>query len=294
MQNMQIGALIGNLLFGLAIIVAIAYFSICILLLAWQNRLIFFPSPVIQITPAELGLSYQEVWLPVSNKTGKVERIHGWWIPANAPEKGVLLYLHGNGENISANVEHAQRFHQVGLSVLLIDYQGYGKSEGKFPTEAQVYQDAQLAWNYLVQERGINPQDIFIYGHSLGGAIAINLAVQNPDSAGLIVQSSFTSMRDMVHLQGLYNLFPKDLILTHKFDSIRKIKSLQMPLMLIHGNNDMAVPATMSQILFDATTVFKKLWLVPGADHNNVGAVAGWQYQHAIHEFVAEVRARQR
>ncbi|HBL11420.1 MAG TPA: phospholipase [Cyanobacteria bacterium UBA11162] len=287
---MQIGLLLWKFLVVVAGLIAIAYFSICVALLVWQNRLIFLPSKVIQTTPIDLGLSYEEVWLPVSNKTGKIERLHGWWIPANSPEKGVLLYLHGNGENISANVDNAKRFHDVGLSVLLIDYQGYGKSEGAFPTEAQVYKDAQVAWNYLVQERGINPEDIFIYGHSLGGAIAIDLAVRNPTSAGLIVQSSFSSMRDMVEVQKIYGLFPTGLILTHKFESIRKIKSLQTPLLLIHGTNDSAVPATMSQVLFDAATVSKKLWLVPGADHNNVGAIAGWDYQQRIQDFITECR----
>jgi alpha-beta hydrolase superfamily lysophospholipase len=122
-----------------------------------------------------------------------VERIHVWWIAAQ-PDAKVLLYLHGNGINMGAAVANAHQFHQLGFSVLLIDYRGYGRSEGSFPTETRVYQDAVTAWDYLVKQRQIQPSQIFLFGHSLGGAIAIDLAVQHPDAAGLIVESSFTSM----------------------------------------------------------------------------------------------------
>lgn len=282
-----------NLLLTVAGILAIAYLLICITLRLWQNRLIFVPTKVIQTTPADLGLPYQEVWIPVSTKTGKIERLHGWWIPAASPTTDVLLYLHGNGENIGANVRHTQRFHQWGFSVLLFDYRGYGKSDGIFPTEAQVYQDSQAAWDYLVQERGIAPQEIFVYGHSLGGAIAIELAAKNPVIPGLIVESTFTSMRLMVDHEGIYGLFPADLLLTHKFDSISKVKSLKMPLLLIHGTSDRVVPALMSQVLFDTITAPKQLLLVPDAGHNDVAEVSGVQYQQAVQQFVAQVRARQ-
>ncbi|HBB36200.1 MAG TPA: phospholipase [Cyanobacteria bacterium UBA8803] len=291
---MQIASfLVWKLLLTIAVFVAIAYLSICLALLVWQNRLIFFPSREIETTPADLGLSYQEVWIPVSTKTGKVERLHGWWIPSTSPATGVLLYLHGNGSNIGGNVNQAQRLQQLGFSVLLVDYRGYGRSEGNFPTESQVYQDAEAAWNYLVQERGIAPEEIFIYGHSLGGAIAINLAAQTPQTPGLIVESTFTSLRDMVDHEGIYRLFPADLLLTHKFDSIAKVKSLTMPILLIHGTHDLTVPSVMSQILFDTITAPKELVFVPGAGHNNVAAVAGLHYQQAVQEFLHQVRVRQ-
>ena len=90
------------------------------------------------------------------------------------------MYLHGNGSNLGANVEHANRFHRLGLSVFMIDYRGYGKSEGDFPSESQVYEDAQFAWDYLVKQRGVNPNQVYIYGHSLGGAIAIHFSSASP------------------------------------------------------------------------------------------------------------------
>ncbi len=202
---------------------------------------------------------------------------------------GVVLYLHGNGLNVGANVEHANRFHRLGLSVFLIDYRGYGKSQGEFPTESQVYEDAQLAWGYLVKQRGLNPKQIYIYGHSLGGAIAIDLAVRHPEAAGLIVEGSFTSARAMVDFQsGVYRMFPIDLLLTQKFDSLAKVDRLQMPLLFIHGTADTVVPVEMSKKLFDAAPEPKELYIVPNAGHNNLAELAGAEYLQRISQFVQQ------
>jgi len=280
-------------LLSIGAIAVILYTAACLYLYFQQTRFIFFPSAIVDITPKFFNLNYQEVWLPVKTNSGKVERMHGWWIPAAQPNAKVLLYLHGNGINIAANVEHANRFHQIGFSVLLIDYRGYGRSEGSFPNEMQVYQDAATAWNYLVQERKIQPSQIFIYGHSLGGAVAIDLAVKHPDAAGLIVESSFTSIRDIVDLQGVYRIFPVDLLLHQQFDSIRKVRSLQMPVLFIHGTADWQVPATMSQQLYQAAPEPKQLLLVPNAGHNNVAEVAGVRYFQAVQKFVQQVQTQQ-
>lgn len=279
-----------NILVG----VAIAYTAVCVFLFLQQTRFIFFPSSAIQTTPEFFNLRYQEVWIPVSTGDRRVERIHGWWIPATQPNALVLLYLHGNGSNIGGNIAHAHRFHQMGFSVLLTDYRGYGRSEGGFPTEARVYQDAAAAWDYLVLGEQIKPNQIFLYGHSLGGAIAIELAGQHPDAAGLIVESSFTSIREMVELQGRFWMFPVDLILTSRFDSISKVRSLKVPVLFIHGTADLQVPAVMSQQLFAAAPEPKQLVLFPGAGHNNLAEVAGSsQYFPAVQKFVQQVLVRQ-
>ncbi|MBW4621028.1 MAG: lysophospholipase [Cyanosarcina radialis HA8281-LM2] len=282
-------------LLGVGLVGAIAYLSVCLLLYFQQSRLIFVPSAVIEKTPEFFNLKYEEVWLPVATKSGRVERIHGWWIPSSREQqtpgaKGkVLLYLHGNGINIGANVAHANRFHQLGFSVLLIDYRGYGLSEGSFPTEASVYEDAAVAWNYLVQQRQISPDRIFIYGHSLGGAVAIDLAVKHPEAAGLIVESSFTSIREMVDLQKIYSFFPIDLILQHRFESIQKVRSLQMPVIFFHGTLDPLIPSQMSEKLFAAAPEPKQLILIPGARHNNVAEFAGDKYLQAVRQFIERV-----
>lgn len=265
-------------------LIAIAYISACLYLFWQQKRFIFFPSATIETTPAAFNLLYQEVWLPVTTKSGKIERLHGWWIPGKGEQ--TVIYLHGNGINIGANIAHAYRFHQLGFSILIFDYRGYGRSEGNFPTEAQVYEDAETAWHYLVEERGIAPKDIFIYGHSLGGAIAINLAVQHPDAAGLIVESSFTSIGEMVDKMGNYRIFPTRIILHQHFDSIKKVPNLKMPILFIHGVVDRLIPYQMSQKLFAAAPEPKQLFLVPEGGHNNVADMAGGKYLEMIQNFV--------
>jgi len=279
----RLSLLIGKELLILIEVITVIYILACLFILIWQRRLIFVPTKEIQTTPADFGLTYKEVWIPASFEPK--EHLHGWWIPATSKKTGVLLYLHGNGENIGANVERAMKFHHLGLDVLLIDYRGYGHSQGKFPKESQVYQDAQAAWDYLVKKQSISPQDIIVYGHSLGGAIAIDLAVKNPSFRGLIVESTFTSMRDMVDHQGIYGLLPADLLLTQKFNSKNKVQDLNMPILLIHGTLDEVVPAYMSQVLFDIITGSKQLFIVPDADHNNVATVAGKDYQQKIQDF---------
>ena len=284
--------LLSRSLLSIGAIAIILYTAACLYLFFQQTRFIFFPSSAIETTPEFFNLDYQEVWLPVKTKSGEVERMHGWWIPASQPNAQVLLYLHGNGINIGANVAHANRFHRLGFSVLLPDYRGYGRSEGSFPTEAAVYQDAAVAWDYLVQERKIQPEQIFLYGHSLGGAVAIDLAVKHPDAAGLIVESSFTSIRDIVDYQSIYRIFPIDLILNQRFDSIRKVRSLALPVLFIHGTADLRVPATMSQQLYEAAPQPKQLVLIPDAGHNDTAETAGDKYFQMMQKFIQQVKEK--
>ncbi|MGH8002727.1 MAG: alpha/beta hydrolase [Brasilonema sp.] len=274
------------LLVYVGVVVAITYLAVCVFLFLQQTRFIFFPSSIIKTTPEFLNLGYKDVWFPVSVKSGKMEHIHGWWIEANQPNAKVLLYLHGNGINIGANVVHAHRFLQLGFSVLLIDYRGYGRSKGSFPSESRVYQDAATAWDYLVYQQQIPPSQIFIYGHSLGGAIAIDLALKNPNAAGIIVESSFTSIRKVIAYRNNFWMFPVNLILTQRFDSIGKVPNLKMPVLFIHGTDDVITPAFMSQDLYAAAPEPKKLVLVPGAGHSNVAEVAPSIYLQAVQSFV--------
>jgi uncharacterized protein len=274
-----------NLFLGLGGLLTVVYLALCAGLYWRQTRMIFFPSPLVTNTPAELGLSYEELWLPVA-AAGFQPLLHGWWIP-NPAESGVLLYLHGNAINIGANLSQAARLHQMGFSVLLMDYRGYGRSEGQFPHEQQVYQDAAAMWQYLVQERQIAPDRIIVYGHSLGGAIAIDLATRCP-VAGLIIDGSFTSIRQMVNLSPTLRFFPARWLLTQQFNSIDKIRRLQIPILLIHGTADTRVPAWMSQALYEAAGQPKQLYLVPEAGHNNVAEVAGIDYFYVIQRFTQQ------
>jgi len=275
---------------GIGVAIALSLYGILTLFLyVRQTRLIFFPSSVLESTPATVGLSYEEVWIEVPTAIGP-ERIHGWWIPAGTQERGALLYFHGNGANIGANVNHAARFHRMGLSVLMIDYRGYGLSEGAFPSEKAVYEDAQAAWDYLTERLGYRPEQIVLFGHSLGGAIAIDLAVQHPDAAGLIVQSSFTSIEAMAERTLSFGgILPVSWLITQRFDSIRKVEQLQIPVFYMHGLADRQVPAAMSEELYAATASSRQIWLVDEAGHNDLGAIAGPDFYEQVGSFLEKV-----
>ncbi len=269
----------------------LVYGTIALVIYFGQPRLIFHPTATLEKTPAYFRLRHEEVWLPVKTESGQLERLHGWWIPADGAPIGTLLYLHGNGINIGANVDQSHRFHKLGFTVLLIDYRGFGRSEGGFPTEARVYQDAETAWNYLVEQRYLSPDEIFIYGHSLGGAVAIDLATRHPKAAALIVQSSFTAMTAMADRQWYSHIFPTSLLVNQRFDSLSKVKSLKLPVLFIHGTADEFIPAVMSQTLYEAAPVPKQLLLVPGGQHNN--ALVKPEFLAILQQFAEDIRTGQ-
>jgi uncharacterized protein len=280
-------AVVRSLFIGLLGLAAF-YLVVSVYLYTQQTRFLFFPQANIMVTPESVGLDYEDVWIAVESGD-RNERLHGWWMPASRANAKTLLYFHGNGANIGANVELAGRFRRMGLSVLLFDYRGYGKSQSRFPNESRVYEDAEAAWQYLVEQRGISPENIVLFGHSMGGAIALDLAIRHPNAAGIIVQSSFTSIREMADFVPYYRIFPLGLLLTQSFDSRQKIERLQMPVLLIHGTADRMVPAQMSEALYAAAPQPKTLWMVPGAGHNDVSNVAGMNYEQVVQPFIASL-----
>ncbi|NEP59669.1 MAG: alpha/beta hydrolase [Symploca sp. SIO2G7] len=281
-----------NLLLALGGVLGLAYIFACLFLLFRQNRFIFRPSTIVKATPAALNINYQEVWLSAPTASGKKNQINCWWIPSATPNAKVWLYLHGNALNMGANLKRAEQFHQLGFSCLMLDYRGYGKSQGKFPTEFSIYEDVEIAWNYLTQVRQIPLEQILLYGHSLGGAIAIELAAKHPEVSGLVVESSFTSILSMVNYTKRFQLFPINFLLHQRFDSLSKVQRLQMPVLFLHGNADEFVPAYMSQTLFDATSEPKKLLLVPEAGHQDAIELAGAEFVHGLQWLIEQAQAR--
>ncbi|HIK29801.1 MAG TPA: alpha/beta hydrolase [Oscillatoriales cyanobacterium M59_W2019_021] len=283
----------------IGVILAIVYGGACLLLRFVQHRLIFVPSPIVELQPEDWQLDPEDVWLQVASETEEdAERIHGWWIPASpsTDSQNVLLYLHGNSGNLSRNynLDQIRRFSRLGFSVLAIDYRGYGRSSDRFPNEARVYEDARIGLQYLMDTLKIAPERIFLFGHSLGGAIAIETATHHRDLAGLIIEGSFTSILEVANNRKSYAMFPLDLILTQRFNSIDKVATLTMPILFIHGTDDSVVPSFMSEKLYAAATAEKQLYLVPQAGHNDVAAIAGEEnYLEKVRQFVRQVRDRQ-
>ena len=261
------------------------YVLACTYLWARQSHFIFMPRREIKKTPAVYQLPYEDVYVSIESANGQIERIHGWWIPAQTRSDKTLLYLHGSALNIGANVDHARRFHDLDFSVFLVSYRGYGLSDGEFPSEGQMYTDAEVAWNYLVKQKGIDPGRIFIYGHSIGGAIAIDLAVRHPDAAGLIVEATFTSIFDMARLKYRYRLLPMGMIVDQKFDSLNKVGRLKIPVLFMHGTEDALVPSEMSRRLYEKTSSPKHLKYIKGGGHNNSASIGGEDYLRSIRDF---------
>ncbi|MEO1621943.1 MAG: alpha/beta hydrolase [Cyanobacteria bacterium J06632_3] len=247
----------------------------------------FFPPKGLNQTPADVGISYEDVWLSVGDGDAP-EKVHGWWIPAVADDAPVVIYLHGNGSNISDNMERGLRFQRLGAHVLMIDYRGYGQSVGPFPNEQRVYEDAEAAWTHLTQQRQISADDIVIYGQSIGGAIAINLASNHPDAAGLIIESTFSSMRDMVsnNFPGLPWVVPIDWLLTNRFESDKKVRSLPMPILIMHGTTDRVIPFSIGQKLYAALPDNHTALWIENAGHSDMPDVGGEEYENALETFL--------
>lgn len=259
------------------------YFALCAYMWAIQKSLIFEPTLSLQSTPDRMGLAYTELHIPSGSGAERGE-MDAWWIPAAHGDTPTLLYLHGNDRNIASNLSHVQRLHDLGYNVLLVDYRGFGKSSGGQPSESKVFEDAETTWRYLLEQGHIDPHRLFIYGHSLGGAIAIDLAAHHPDAAGLIVESTFTSMLEMGQLN--YGYLPVSLLLNQRFESLGKMGKLKIPLLIIHGTWDKLVPVEMAQRLYAAAPAPKFLTLIEGGGHNNSGSVGWVEYRDALSAFI--------
>ncbi len=276
---------------------AIAYASACFALYSIQTKLIYRPLPQIIKTPADIGLAYEDVWIPIrqtglrlngaeqADEIGKdrPSYLHAWWIP-NPSSSRVMLFCHGNYGNISYNTERIRFHHAQGCSVLAFDYRGYGQSSGPLPNEQNVFADAETAFGYLVAGRKISPSDITVSGHSMGGAVAIEVASRHPEIDRLIVESSFTTMKDVVETKGIYSLFPVEALLTEPFDSLSKVGNLQMPVLYVHGDQDFDVLARFSHQLYAATPEPKRIFIARGADHN-IGTLSGNEYATVLKDF---------
>ena len=267
-----------------------SYLSAGVFFWATQDNKILNPLKKIASDPGQLGMDFERIKINIGPKDQN-GHLDGFWIPSGTTNAPLILFLHGQDDNIGKNLFHAQHLHNLGLNVLLVDYRGFGRSPGDFsPSEASVYADADTAWNYLVGDRRIPRDKIFLYGHSLGGAIAIELATRHPDAAGLIVESGFTSVTDMAHWKFPFtHLLPLDRLLRHKFDSIAKVGQLQIPVLFIHGTGDEKVPPRMSVALHEAaTTTPAKLVKIEGGGHADCCLVGTVEHANSIRHFIQQ------
>jgi len=246
-----------------------------------ENQLIYFPPryPEGFSSPESHGLRVEEVWLTTKDKV----RLNAWYLP-NASARKVLLWFHGNAENIGHGLGHLKYYSLLGTNVLAVDYRGYGKSEGS-PDEAGIYHDADAAYDYLVGVRHHRPEDIIVLGRSLGGAVAIDLASRRK-CGGLIVESSFTTARDMA--RRMFRVPGLEYAAKSRFDSLAKIVRVRAPILIVHGSRDAVVPFFMGQQLFEAAREPESFFPIEGAGHNDIVEVGGERYLERLREFIGE------
>jgi pimeloyl-ACP methyl ester carboxylesterase len=261
----------------------------------FEDRFIYFPSKYpegdwdvenLRAHDGEVFPQIENVWMTTSDNV----RIHGWYCTpqkslngqiSSIPTQMTLLWFHGNASNITSRYDVIRNLMALPVAVFIIDYRGYGRSEGS-PSEQGLYNDSRAAWDYLTNTRSIPARNIVIFGDSLGGAVAIDLAAK-VDPAGLIVQSAFTSISDMA---GEVMPFVPRFILRTKMDSINKIGRVHCPKLFIHSPNDEMVPYRFGRKLFDAASEPKQFYEVAGASHNTIDLIGGRAYYNTIGNFI--------
>lgn len=259
----------------------------CVYLESKERELVFRPVREYSRSPADAGLRYEDVWLAVADEaTATPQRIHGWWLPAERSDAPTLLYLHGVRWSLGNNLFRIARWRQLGFNVLAIDYRGFGRSDGELPSETQIRADARAAWSEL-RRREPHAERRFIYGHSLGAAVALELAADQQGAAAVIAEAGFTSLPDVIADRNL----PLGPLLTQRFDAIAAARALKVPALFIHGTADSVVPSWMSERLYAAATVPKRLLLIEGGSHSNFGGSGLTEIRRAVAELVERAAA---
>lgn len=260
----------------LLVIAGGVYLIAAVLLWLLQARFIYYPMRSLSYDPGDIGLEYENVRCETRDGVS----IHGWYIPA-ATEKGVILFCHGNAGNISHRLDTIRLLHGLGLSTFIFDYRGYGESSGK-PSEEGTYQDAAAAWQYLVTNRHNHPGKIIVFGRSLGGCIAAQLAAKHKPGM-LILESTFTSVPDMA--AKIYPIFPVRLLCRYRYAAVEYVKDVRCPVLVIHSPNDEIVPYRFGQMLYKAANEPKEFLEMEGS-HNEGFIITGDKYTSALAEFI--------
>jgi hypothetical protein len=250
-----------KMLTSLLTALALAYGGLAALLFVFQDTLAYYPQigREIHATPREHGLDYE----PLTLATSDGENLDAWFVPAQQAH-GIVLFLHGNAGNLSHRMDSIAMFHRLGYSVLIFDYRGYGRSTGK-PTEAGLHQDAQTAWDYLTQTRSIAPGRIVLFGESLGGAIAAELAAREKPGA-LVLASVFTSAPELA--ADLYPWLPTRWLMRLRYDTRAALAAVRCPVLVAHSPDDEIIPFRHGQKLFDAAAE-PKTFLPLAGGHND-------------------------
>ncbi|MGD0652587.1 MAG: alpha/beta hydrolase [Verrucomicrobiia bacterium] len=269
-------------------LVILAVFVLMALWLRWREpSMIYYPTRDIEQTPDRLGWKFEDVYLT----TADAVKINGWFVPA--PQSPLtthqspltVLFLHGNAGNISHRLEKLAFLRELGADVFIIDYRGYGHSEGA-PNEQGTYRDAQAAYEYLTKTRGTDPRHIIVYGESLGSAVAVDLAAKHP-VVGVVIEESLTSVADVG--QKMFPFMPVRLLVRNKYDTLSKIGRINAPLLIFHSRDDEYFSWRHAERLFAAAREPKQLVELRGG-HNDAFLASADTYRTGLRDFLARLR----
>ena len=267
-----------------AVAFAAATLAGCATLDSQQRQWIFQPARQTWWAGAQAADGMAPVWIDFESKeSGAAARLHGLWLANDDPAAPVLLYLHGARRDVTGSAARVRRMGSLGFSVLAIDYRGFGQSADQsadaLPSEARAYEDAHAAWDWIA--RNHPQQRRYIFGHSLGSAIAVHLATEAPDASGLIVEGSFTSIPAV--FQGLpWGWLPVTGLITQRFDAASRIGRVAVPVLVVHGSDDTLIRPELGRALYEQAREPKRFVLVNGGSHHNTNALGQAQYGEAL------------
>ena len=262
---------------NIAIIIILCLLALNVLMYFQQSMMIFFPMRDMRQTPADWGLAYEDAWF----NTADGVQLHGWYIPHQ--QSGlVLLFFHGNAGNISHRRDSIEIFHRLGLNVFIVDYRGYGKSQGK-PDENGLYQDAAAAWRYLTENKAYAASKVVIFGRSLGGAVAANLAA-DVQARGLILESTFSSSKDFA--RSVFPFLSHLLLMRYDFNSAEKVQRVNYPVLVLHSPDDEIMPFQLGRKVYQSVNQPKHFVEMKG-DHNYGFVFSQPGYENAIGEWLS-------
>jgi fermentation-respiration switch protein FrsA (DUF1100 family) len=259
-------------------IAGLAYAGFCLIIYFRQASYVYYPDKTVDSNPEDVNLAFETVNL----KTADGETVAGWFVPAGREKNGTVLFCHGNAGDIGDRLGSIITFHAMDLNVMIFDYQGYGRSSGK-PTEKGTYHDVRAAWDYLTKEKGFSAESIIVFGRSLGGAVAIDVAEEvNPGM--LVVESTFTSAPDMA--SRMFPFLPSRLVCRFKYDSIDKISNVKCPILIAHSSDDDMIPYAHGKRLFEAAND-PRLFVDMTGPHNAGGLDMDKEYQKKLKDFLS-------
>jgi len=253
------------------------YILFSVIIYIFQDRLVYFPIKDIVVNPHNIGLEYESIFIEVDDGV----KIHAWYIPKKGA-KTTLFFLHGNAGNISHRLDSIKLFNSLGMNVFIFDYRGYGNSDGS-ANEQNTYDDARSAWEYLLKSKGLKPEELVIFGRSLGGTIAANLGSRVKPKA-MILESTFSTVDKLA--SDIFPYVPKYLI-RFKYETTKHLKDIKYPILIVHSVDDNIIPYRFGEEVFKNANEPKTFVQISGG-HNHGFLQSKDIYLPALKKFLQE------